>query len=408
MRKPREISVRVVYRSSRRTYVLRWTDPVTLKPREITAPAKKRREAEREAAELARRLNDGECFHDATWETFCDRYEREKLALARKQTMAAWGVARNALERYKVPAYLSSINASFISEWSAWLHEQQLATATIASYLRRIRAAFGWAAGTMAFKPPRISLPHIPKKNRMKGRPITLEEFERMLSKTSSVVGEQYAKSWRLFLRGIWLMGRRLDQMINLTWDRHDKPHVRDIDGRTPKLCIPAEYEKGREDQVVPLMPDAVAFLRKWPPEKRHGRIFRLKLPRGAPKHFVTISNAIAAIGKKAGIRVATKVVRDRKTKKTRESVKYASAHDLRRSFGTRWASHLKPLVLQLVMGHKSFETTQQFYVALDTDDIARDIWSQLGDKYGDISSIPGSPKDPTKRHKPKLSKNME
>ncbi len=47
---------------------------------------------------------------------------------------------------------------------------------------------------------------------------------------------------------------------------------------------------------------------------------------------------------------------------------KYASAHDLRRSFGTRWASRVKPTTLQLLMRHESIETTLKYYVAQDTD----------------------------------------
>lgn len=37
----------------------------------------------------------------------------------------------------------------------------------------------------------------------MKGRPITTEEFERMLKKTASVVGKQAAPSWQYLQRGL-------------------------------------------------------------------------------------------------------------------------------------------------------------------------------------------------------------
>ena len=51
---------------------------------------------------------------------------------------------------------------------------------------------------------------------------------------------------------------------------------------------------------------------------------------------------AIGTIGKAAGVKVAT----DPRTGK----VKYASAHDLRRSFGARWAVLLMPQVLMALM----------------------------------------------------------
>ncbi len=55
---------------------------------------------------------------------------------------------------------------------------------------------------------------------------------------------------------------------------------------------------------------------------------------------------------------------------------KYASAHDLRRSFGTRWAPRVKPATLQLLMRHKSIETTMKYYVCQDSDDVADELWA--------------------------------
>jgi integrase len=55
---------------------------------------------------------------------------------------------------------------------------------------------------------------------------------------------------------------------------------------------------------------------------------------------------------------------------------KFASAHDLRRSFGTRWAARVKPATLQLLMRHKSIETTMKYYVCQDSDDVADELWA--------------------------------
>ena len=54
---------------------------------------------------------------------------------------------------------------------------------------------------------------------------------------------------------------------------------------------------------------------------------------------------------------------------------KFASAHDFRRAFGTRWASRVKPPVLQRLMRHRNIQTTLNYYVALDADDIADELW---------------------------------
>ncbi len=42
---------------------------------------------------------------------------------------------------------------------------------------------------------------------------------------------------------------------------------------------------------------------------------------------------------------------------------KWASAHDLRRSFGERWSSRVMPPVLMELMRHESIETTLKYYV---------------------------------------------
>jgi integrase len=53
----------------------------------------------------------------------------------------------------------------------------------------------------------------------------------------------------------------------------------------------------------------------------------------------------------------------------------YASAHNLRRGFGTRWAPRLKPVTLQLPMQHETIQTTMSYHVGLNADDVADELW---------------------------------
>jgi integrase len=59
--------------------------------------------------------------------------------------------------------------------------------------------------------------------------------------------------------------------------------------------------------------------------------------------------------------------------------VKFASAHDLRRSFGTRWARLVPTAVLMQLMRHESIQTTNADYVDLDADEIAEDLYRVSG-----------------------------
>ncbi len=67
---------------------------------------------------------------------------------------------------------------------------------------------------------------------------------------------------------------------------------------------------------------------------------------------------------------------------------KFATLHDLRRAFGTRWASKVSPADLQRLMRHSDIQTTMRFYVAQDATDISARIWGMLGsgDTSGDTS----------------------
>ena len=54
----------------------------------------------------------------------------------------------------------------------------------------------------------------------------------------------------------------------------------------------------------------------------------------------------------------------------------FASAHDLRRSFGERWSSRIMPKELMELMRHKSIDTTMRFYVGQNADKTASILWA--------------------------------
>ena len=56
--------------------------------------------------------------------------------------------------------------------------------------------------------------------------------------------------------------------------------------------------------------------------------------------------------------------------------VKYASAHDLRRSFGERWATRVMPQVLMELMRHASIKATMRYYVGRNAQRTADALWA--------------------------------
>ncbi len=112
------------------------------------------------------------------------------------------------------------------------------------------------------------------------------------------------------------------------------------------------------------MTPDFAKFLLQTPRVARTGLVFKIV---GHYTHEqmtpARIGRIVSAIGKRAKV-----VVR-------KSEGKFASAHGLRRSFGIRWTPKVKPATLQLLMWHRSSETTLNYYVAQDADEIADELW---------------------------------
>jgi len=79
------------------------------------------------------------------------------------------------------------------------------------------------------------------------------------------------------------------------------------------------------------------------------------------------VGEVAAAIGEAAGVKVYVDPISGK--------VKYASAHDLRRSFGERWAARIMPTDLMVLMRHESIETMMRYYVGRNAKNMAKKLW---------------------------------
>lgn len=204
-----------------------------------------------------------------------------------------------------------------------------------------------------------------------------------MLEKVPAVVHDHSATSWSHYLRGMWWSGLRLEESLELWWDRDDQLCI-DTTGKRLRLRIPANLEKGNEDRVLPVAPEFEEFLLATAEECRKGRVFRPAAKRkgAALPQAHRVGEIASEVGKAAGVIVSRKG----------SGTKYASLHDLRRSFGTRWATRVMPPVLQLLMRHKSIETTMKYYVDQNADEAAETLWrSVAGNTLGNRAAEPPS-----------------
>ena len=230
----------------------------------------------------------------------------------------------------------------------------------------------------------------MPSAGEAKGRPITTEEFERML-KVVAEVRPHDPGIWTRYLYGMWLSGLRLQESIAFSWDADDAAFAVDLSGDYPAFRIKARAQKGRRSETVPMTPDLATWLLETPAEDRTGPVFHLpSLLDGEPLTLCRVGRIVSKIGQRAGVVVSREVgwvrepVLDDKGKRTgttrlveKEVTKYASAHDLRRSFCSRWAKRVTTAVLMQLARHRSTTTTMRYYVHFKSDEMAADLWAQ-------------------------------
>lgn len=212
----------------------------------------------------------------------------------------------------------------------------------------------------------------------MRGRPIALEELERMYAKvpvrlTTRQRGgrvltphEAAVQSWIQLLEGLYWSGLRLAEALHLTWD-DDSKIVVDLLARRPMLIIPPAYQKNHEFRITPIVPEFAEFLQRTPESDRTGYVFNpmpIRPERSKRLSEGRVGRIISDIGREANVVVKS------------NPVEFASAHDLRRSFGERWSHRVLPQTLMVLMRHASIHTTLTFYAGRNAEKTAEAVWN--------------------------------
>ena len=285
----------------------------------------------------------------------------------------------NVFEDAIAPQRLRDVTEQALSRYEAELRRRGRSVQTIKTHLAHLQASLNWAAEQKLIpKAPKVRMPKRARKSNIaKGRPITLEEFERILEAVSGVLypsnpdnpvkitpDESKVESWKWLLWGMWWSGLRLSEAIDLHWTAESRIRPIALDSRAPKLAIPADRQKSNRDEISPMAPELAEMLRRVPKDEQTGFVFDPRPRRARYGDRLTskrVSEIISDIGSSACVRVS--------------DTKSASAHDLRRSFGDRWSRRVLPQMLKQMMRHESIETTLKYYALADADRAAADIW---------------------------------
>jgi len=395
MSEDHEIKVHVVEYPDRKSLVLRYRDPTTRRHVTKSAGTDNRKAAEKAAAVWESALRDGRYASPSktTWKDFRTKYESEVASGLAKRTLQQCDIVFDMVERLLNPQRLRDITAERMSWLAAELRRDKqegetikpgLSESSIKSYFAHLKAALRWAEGVGLV----VKAPAFPKLQRAtsgdsaKGRAIHGEEFDRMIEATKKVVGEERAPEWQRLLRGLWLSGFRAGESMALSWDEGAGITV-DVTGRNPVAHIAGASQKSHRTETIPLAPEFGELLLAVPSDRRQGFVFSPIGEKGQRASVELVIRTISDIGRKANVKTWTNAKSG--------GTKCASAHDLRRSFGTRWSGRVMPAVLQTMMRHASIQTTMRFYVtrnAVTAGDIIREAFekSSAGNNLGNTA----------------------
>lgn len=399
------IRVHVVKFQDRKNLMMRYTDPVTMQRKTRSTGTSNRRQAEREAAKWEAELQEGRYKPPSriTWEDFRERYETEHLPGLAKRTAERAGTVCNWVENIINPKYLSAITSDHVSKIREAMRKEGLQESTIKGNLMYLRSILNWAKRHgLIHTVPNIDLPKRAGQSQMKGRPITGEEFDRMVEQIGEVLNETVKPSWEHLLRGLWWSGLRLSEALNLSWDIPGTPQV-DTSDEYPMILIPAEMDKGNRDRLLPIAPEFAEMLLAVPVEDRTGYVFNPQplRRRGARMGRRQVSSLISTFGEEAGVKV------NEFKQKDSTRIKYASAHDFRRSFGERWAQLVPPQVLMQLMRHEDIKTTMDFYVGRNALTVSKTLYSVVSGQQSVTIDEKADSSENSEDQKPSVDKQL-
>jgi integrase len=344
------VNVTVRKRPDTGYYQLRAISPLNGKELRRSAKTTSLKEAMKAAAAWEAELEQGIYTRRMTWEQLAVRFADEYLPRLKTNSRSTMRATLTAFGKFVEPqAGISSITGSTISQWTARLRQDGLRESTIARHLRCLKCVLNWAVSTeLMARRPSITMPaNTHKKRFLKGRALTEADFA-VLCETADRINPTFTPLLKL----LWLSGLRISEAYRLSFDTG--PNQVDLANR--RFVFLAAGQKSGHDETIPLLPELYDWLASL--GRTSGPVVS-PLVNGKPVTLDTTKRQISSIGAASGLVTGS------------ETGKHVTAHDLRRSFGTRWALKVHPLVLKKLMRHETLDTTLRFYVDLDDSQIA-------------------------------------
>lgn len=328
-----------------------------------------RRDADRFAAKLEVELAAGETRTRSTWGEATDLFLAEFTPGLDPASAKKFHQTFRLVDRLIEPRNLEALTEGHIASMVAAMRRADRSEWTIKGHLQRLGQFLDWCVRRKVLaKAPNARLETSPV-SASRGRAITEAEFSAIIRAVPVVVGKNRSDEWKFLIRGLWLSGLRLGEASRLTWD--DSDFCVDLSGEYPRFRIQPRGQKNRRYQFGIMAPEFWEHIQF---RQRTGNVFRHLDNGGKTPHVSEASRIISSIGMESGVLTLPG--------------QHPTAHDLRRSFGQRWATKVRAPVLMSMMRHRSINTTMQFYVSSDADVFGQEVWSGTAQpERGDTAS---------------------
>ncbi|MEO1527980.1 MAG: site-specific integrase [Planctomycetota bacterium] len=266
-----------------------------------------------------------------------------------------------AVARGKPRLFCTDVNALMVLDVETSMRSTGVEESTIKSNMATLWSIISWGQDydmIPDFRRPRKRKGKREKQIRntkAKGRSLSFEEIERMEAAIPLVIkrGEQ-PEAFVNALHAMRLIGLRLSECYLFCWEPLDGVHYPMRLERDTAAIQFADVQKSGIESEVPLTNEAIEWLRKL--SKEEPWPFRTFGPKGQHKTHDRLGRVLSAAGRRA------RIVVKRWSKPDGEKVKYASAHDLRRTFATNLQRDLTISERQRLTRHADASTLLDHY----------------------------------------------
>lgn len=336
------IRVRVV-KTSRDGYVLKWRDSAGERQRKARGGTQRARETERR--KLEEELNDR--ASEMSLGEFWSEYKTDHLSGLSSSFNATSRTMHtrlcDSMKRLRLQQVCSLVSKRAVLAVEAAMRKTDVEPATIKSNMATLWTMIRWGQDRDLipdFRRPRKRKGKSDKQaanvSKSKGRSLLPDEVRRMrLAIPISISRTERPTEFTDAMVAMLLMGLRLSECHQFSWKPKTGCHY-PIALHTSEAAIQfADTQKSGVDCVVPLTDKAVRWLRRIKRRSRSNWPFRTVGQKGEHKTWDRLGRSLSEAGKRSGIVVKVW------EKPGGQRIKYASAHDLRRTFATNLQTNL-------------------------------------------------------------------